>query len=329
MNSTPVITSAPLFGESATERVVVSRRFKWLFLSLALILVAAVTAVLSFYAYIAWVLSRPVIPPLQSNPLLAVGLAYEEVEFPSANGGTMVDGWYIPGSTAATVVLSHGYGTNREEPWVPSYELATEINRHQYNVLMFDYGFVHPDRPFTGGIIETQELLGAIEYVKERGAEQVYVWGFSMGAGTALQAALKTDLIDGMILDSTFILEPDTMFYNLKQQVSLLPRFPSIALVNMFLPVFNGYSLGQIPYRTVNATSYTVPIFLIHGELDDKAPYSTITRFYANQKDQPLTELWLLPDSIHEMIFRTHPEEYLQRTFQFLDGIGQRSGQTV
>lgn len=335
MNSTPVISSTPLFPESATSTAVSSNRsnrfnrFKWLYLSLSLIGIVIVSAVLGFYAYIAWVLARPVIPPLQSNPLQAVGLPYEEVQFPSANESRIVDGWFIPGSSATTVILSHGYGTNREEPWVPSYELAAEINRHQYNVLMFDYGFVHPDRPFTGGIVETQELLGAVNYVKQRGAEHVFIWGFSMGAGTALQAALNTDLIDGMILDSTFILDPETMFFNIKQQASLLPRFPSIALVSMFLPVFNGHSFKEVPYRTVNQTSYPIPILLVHSEQDDKAPYETITRFYENQKDEPRTKLWLLPDAPHEMIFRTHPEEYLRRTFQFLEEIIRPDSLTV
>lgn len=52
------------------------------------------------------------------------------------------------------------------------------------------------------------------------------VWGFSMGAGTALQTGLVSEDIDAMILDSTFLLEPDTLYHNIKQNIDL-PRQPS------------------------------------------------------------------------------------------------------
>ncbi|WP_010278355.1 alpha/beta hydrolase [Paenibacillus senegalensis] len=291
-----------------------SRLISYMLLTAAFIIFCLV---ISFYAYIAWLLGRPTIPPLQSNPMEAVGLSYENVQFSSANGEHLVNGWYVPGATDHTVILSHGYGTNREEPWVPMYELLQELNHRQFTVLMFDYGFVEPGRTVTGGVVETQELLGAIEYIHQRGAERIFVWGFSMGAGTALQAGLQTELVDAMILDSTFILDPDTMFFNLKQNASMLPRFPSVSLVSMFLPVFNGYSLNQIPYDTVKSTSYNIPMFLIHGQLDNKAPYETIVQFYDQQQNEA-TQLWLLPDAHHELIFRTRKEEYLERTMDFL-----------
>lgn len=317
MNSTTAVGSVFSRG-SASVKALPIKKSRWISYTLLGTAFVIFCFVLSFYAYIAWMLGRPPIPPLQSNPLEAVGLSYEDVDFPSANGEHTVNGWYVPGATDTTIILSHGYGTNREEPWVPMYELLEELNSRQYTVLMFDYGFVHPDRAVSGGVVETQELLGAVEYINQRGAERIFVWGFSMGAGTALQAGLKTDLIDAMILDSTFILDPDTMFYNIKQNASMLPRFPSVSLVSMFLPVFNGYSLQQIPYDVVKETSYTIPMFLIHGELDNKAPYETIVRFYENQQDNGYTKLWLLPDAHHELIFRTRKDEYIEKTMRFL-----------
>ncbi|GIP40396.1 hypothetical protein J31TS4_36760 [Paenibacillus sp. J31TS4] len=326
--SFPVPT--PLFDESviADKPKRVFRRYRWL---LALLTAAGigVTSVLGIYAYAAWALGNPVIAPLKSNPAEAIGVAYEDVLFPSADGSSEVSGWYLPAGTGGkTVVLSHGYGTNREEPWVPMYELARQLHKQNFNVVMFDYGFTKPNRSVTGGIVETQELLGAVQYAKSRESGPLYVWGFSMGAGTALQAALKTDLIDGMILDSTFILDPDTMFHNIKQHLSLLPRTPSVSLINLFFPVFSGYSLNQVPYQAVKTTTYDIPLFLIHGEQDTKAPYTSITSFYSNQKANPASQLWLVPDGHHELIFAEHRKEYLKRTLQFLDACVRQAEET-
>ncbi|UUZ82987.1 prolyl oligopeptidase family serine peptidase [Paenibacillus sp. P26] len=166
------------------------------------------------------------------------------------------------------------------------------------------------------GIRESQELLGAVRYAKDQGAEKVFVWGFSMGAGTALQAALQTKDIDGMILDSTFILEPDTLYHNMKQEANL-PKF-SQPLVHMFFPALNGVSLNQIPYTKVKETQYNIPIFFIHGEKDLKAPYEMAEEIFANQKPESGSRLWSLPNDGHELIYKAHKKTYLQMTTGFL-----------
>ena len=130
--------------------------------------------------------------------------------------------------------------------WVPLYTLARELHLQNYNVLMFDYGYVHPSskRVMTGGVQESQELLGAIDYIKQSTGGPIFIWGFSMGAGTALQTALhKMGDISGMILDSTFLLNPDTLYHNMNQVVHV-PRFPSLPLVRLFFPLLNGGKLA-------------------------------------------------------------------------------------
>lgn len=288
------------------------------------ILFIIIMAAVAFHAYVAWLLGRPVIAPLSSNPLEAISVPYEDVTFQSANKNTLLDGWYLPdeGSTR-TVIFSHGYGANREESWVPMYDLAKAAHMQHFNVLMFDYGFVHPERVVTGGVQETFELLGAIDLAKKKGAEQIFIWGFSMGAGTALNTALQSDDITAMILDSSFILSPDTLYYNIKQHADL-PRFPSVGLIRMFLPLMNGVSMNQLPYERILDTSYKIPLFLIHGMQDEKAPYALAQEIYDNQKDQPLTKMWTLPNGHHELIYSENRREYLQETLSFLQDASRR-----
>lgn len=285
---------------------------------LSLLFMTAMIAI-GFHAYVAWLLGRPVIAPLSSNPLEAIGVPYEDVRFPSSNMRTTLDGWYLPYSgSEKTVIFSHGYGANREESWVPMYDLAKAAHMQKYNVLMFDYGFVHPEQVVTGGVQETYELLGAIDLAKQKGAGQIFIWGFSMGAGTALNAALQGAEITGMILDSTFVLSPDTLYYNIKQHADL-PRFPSLNLIRLFFPLMNGVSLKEVPHEKMLDTAFDIPMFLIHGKKDDKAPYQLAQDIFANQKHEPLSKLWLLPNGHHELIYSVYKKDYLARTLSFLD----------
>ncbi|GGD87644.1 alpha/beta hydrolase [Paenibacillus nasutitermitis] len=315
---------------------------------MALLLVAIV----AFHGYVAWIIAHPYVAPLTSNPQIAKGLDYKDANFPSKSGRTTVHGWYIGANAAAappvyktaaastdqngqvdaaspaaskrTVIFSHGYGANREETWVPMYELAALLHRLHYNVLMFDYGYAsEQDRsPATGGIEEAQQLLAAVQYAREQGAEQVVVWGFSMGAGTALQAALQTDdsdKIDALILDSLFLPSPESLFNNVRQYLDL-PRFPSLPLVQMMLPFWTGTSFNQIPAQQVMQTSYTIPTFIMHGTEDLKAPIATAEHIASSQAN-PLSREWIVQGGKHELLFQTRPKEYIQRAALFLSQV--------
>ncbi len=285
----------------------------------------------ALHAYIAWVLSYPTVANVYSNPMQAKNMPYEDISFPARDGSRMMQGWYIPAETKSnkTIIFSHGYGANREETWIPMYDLAHFAHRLNFNVIMFDYGFASKTNKevATGGKKEAQQLLGAIDLAKQRGAKELVVWGFSMGAGTALQAGLLTDQVNAMILDSTFLLEPDTLYYNIRQQLDL-PQHPTIDIMEMLLPIVNGTSLNQIPYPQVKKKDYPFPIFFIHGTQDSKAPYQIAELLAANQTN-PNSELWVIPGAHHELEFREHPREYLRNVSNFLSNINLAAADDV
>ncbi|ALS30048.1 alpha/beta hydrolase [Paenibacillus sp. 32O-W] len=295
--------------------------------TLALVLLT----VLAFHAYVAWLLAYPYVASLGSDPKTAKGLDYENVTFPSRSGRTTVSAWFIPAAdrdgalseSRRTIVFSHGYGANREETWVPMYDLAELLHRLNYNILMFDYGYASEQyrAPATGGWEESQQLLASVDYAKSRGAEDIIVWGFSMGAGTALQAALYTDQIDAMILDSLFLPSSDTLFSNVTQFVNL-PKFPSKLLIEAMLPLWTGTTVNRIPSGQIMNKTYDMPIYVIHGTEDAKAPYQTAEQIGSRQSN-PLSRTWIVPGGQHELLYRAHPKEYIQRAALFLSQVDQ------
>jgi alpha-beta hydrolase superfamily lysophospholipase len=330
---TTISTPLPLGGTGslpAPVAPIVRRRahraWRIAFHSSLVILCFMLSVIVGLHSFVAYKLSHPPVAPLASNPKLAIQLDYSEVTFPSIDGKTLVDGWWIPAADSRkTVVLSHGYGTNREESWVPMYSLASMLHDRNYNVLMFDYGFASKTHftPATGGLAESGQLLGALQYARSRHSDELIVWGFSMGAGTALQAALKSEPVDAMILDSTFLPDEDTLYYNLRKQINV-PKDPSVSLIRWFFPLMSGSSLGDIPSKQVQNTAYDFPIFLIHGTADDKAP-TYLAENIARAQTNQLSQLWVVPGAIHEMIYRTHQGEYIARTTAFLDQVDAAS----
>ncbi|WP_028612444.1 alpha/beta hydrolase [Paenibacillus harenae] len=300
--------------------------------SVASLTAMCLLAVVIFHGYVAWMLAYPFVAPLASNPKAAIGVDYEDVIFPSKSGDTTVSGWFIPADagtsqpaagSARTVVFSHGYGANREEAWVPMYELSKMLHGLNYNILLFDYGYASKQykAPATGGLEEAQQLLAAVDYAKSRGAEDIVVWGFSMGAGTALQAALQTDEIDAMILDSLFIPSPEALFDNLNQFIQL-PRF-SLPLIQSLIPLWTGKGFGSIPADEVISNVYDIPMFVMHGTKDVKAPYQT-AEAVADGQGNILSRMWIVEEGEHEMLFRAHPGEYIQRAAVFLSQVDQQ-----
>lgn len=296
-------------------------KYRWIAVAAVAIFSAAFFLLSAASVVVAWAISHPPVAALASDPMQARGLAYKDVTFPSSDGRSQVDGWWIPAASGHTVVLSHGYGTNREEDWVPMYDIASLLHGLNYNVLMFDYGYADAKHrlPATGGVTESRQLLGALEFARAQGSKELIVWGFSMGAGTALQAALQTNLIDGMILDSTFIPDEDSIYYNLKRYVNV-PKGLAEDWIRKIVPLFTGVQLDEIPSAKAQSTAFPYPVLLIRGTADDKSPASISENVAAAQKN-PLSQLWTVPGAIHEMSFRTHPEEYARRTTAFLQAI--------
>ena len=351
---TPGLLPSPAPAPLSTDRTIIHTRRKHIAIAIVSAFTAMVLiAVLAFHGYAAWVIAHPYVAPLTSNPKIAKGLDYKDVTFPSLSGRTDVHGWYIPSSaesdgaadplslastkgradqaaamtkepSSRTIVFSHGYGANREETWVPMYDLANLLHRLHYNVLMFDYGYASEvDRsPATGGIEESQQLLAAVQYARKQGADQVIVWGFSMGAGTALQAALQTnttDKIDALLLDSLFLTSSESLYGNVRQYMDI-PRYPSIPLIEGMLQLFTGSNFSKIPTKQVLSTAYDIPMYIMHGTDDVKAPLATAEHIAAGQSN-PLSREWIVKGGKHEMLFQTRSKEYIARAALFLSQV--------
>jgi pimeloyl-ACP methyl ester carboxylesterase len=120
-------------------------------------------------------------------------------------GDVGLAGWYIPadaaGPSGPTVVLVHGWGSNKSQ----MLDRAAPL-RGTYNLLLVDmrnHG-QSAEAPTTQGVREAGDLVAMLDWLEaEKAPERVAVLGVSMGGATALATAARDERIDALIVEST------------------------------------------------------------------------------------------------------------------------------
>ena len=124
----------------------------------------------------------------------------------TAADGTRLAGWYIPsgsdtGPTGPTVVLVHGWGSNKSA----MLDRAAVLH-DRYNLLIPDLRNHGQSEaaPTTQGVREASDVEAFVDWLETTKApEQIALLGASMGGVTALNEADSDDRIDAVILEST------------------------------------------------------------------------------------------------------------------------------
>ncbi len=173
-----------------------------------------ITGVLAFILFgfvatttIAGILLYQILHPPRLSANLDVSLLPGQpvkVAFTVADAGTR-EGWFFPGLRgAATIVVCHGYQSQRADVLT----LVTALQEHQFNVFVFDFSG-HGSSPgvTTLGYHEAAELLTAIQALAKRDdvdRTRFGVWGTDLGGYAALSAAISDPRIRALILDSVY-----------------------------------------------------------------------------------------------------------------------------
>ncbi|MDQ2817422.1 MAG: lysophospholipase [Candidatus Eremiobacteraeota bacterium] len=126
----------------------------------------------------------------------------DRVSFPSA-GGTVRGLFYHSGAPATCVVLCHGYSSSKHNVDSLAFHLAAD----GFCALAFDF-LGHKLGASEGTLARADDLvanaLAGISWAARRSeVSRVIVGGHSMGAATAIGAALESPVVDGVIAMAT------------------------------------------------------------------------------------------------------------------------------
>jgi pimeloyl-ACP methyl ester carboxylesterase len=189
----------------------------------------------------------------------------EAIEF-TVLGKEPREGLFFPGLRGApTIVLCHGYGSNRTELLT----LVSALQDHQYNVFLFDFA-AHGNSGgmTTFGYREADELASAIDAVAARNDVDPHsfgVWGYNLGAYAALREAERDPRIRALVLDSVYD-KPDQMVKIGVERAGLagfpwMVRFAEFSFEMLNLPFRNQppvsarfNALNHVPILFIQAT---------------------------------------------------------------------------
>lgn len=236
-----------------------------------------------------------------------------DVAFRTADSLT-IRGWYAPsGADSGTVILLHGYQGNRTH-MIPR---ARMLRQAGYGVLLYDArgcGTSEGDI-VSMGYHETEDLLAAVRFLRERGERRIACIGVSQGGATIALAGERLAGVRGAVCESTY----DDLDNSIDRRFRHYIMLPSSVAGWLMHPV-GEWRLGCSTRAISPADSIArlrVPLYIISGDSDTRVWNEDTGRLFAAAPEPK--ELWMVPGADHVDLYGYVPEEYRRRLLGFLE----------
>lgn len=232
-------------------------------------------------------------------------------------------GWYFESKGSdRTVVLVHGYGKNRLQFEEKSLDMIKVLLTKRYNVLAFDLrdSGESGGNKFSGGVLEKNDVLGAVRYVKSKGAKHIILMGFSTGATACILAAAENTDVKAVVSD-TALADLGNYMKESFHRWSRLPEIPFNRAAYLSVKLLGGTLLAQSNLEKAMAAVAPKPVLLIHSEIDSLFPVSQSVRLqkaYPVQDSSGMT-LWKTQAAGHLGSYGQFPQQYMDKVTEFLE----------
>jgi len=254
----------------------------------------------------------------------------------------------------ATVLICHGFMCDKFDSGI----FRTLFPRGKFNFLVFDFrahGDLHDGQFCTLGKDEKYDVVAAARFIRQYDAlkdKPLFVYGFSMGAVSAIEAQAKDGtLFDAMILDCPFDSAENVLkrsLDNVKFSLfgyefslpgrSLLQRYAFHPYVQSMIKILlravsrqepKDIEVQAYPIKPVESVKkISVPCFYILCKRDDKVSVDAIQEIFASTASL-YKALWITNGRGHFDSYFYNPEKYIELVQQFisacLDGTAQKT----
>ncbi|HEX6495700.1 MAG TPA: alpha/beta fold hydrolase [Acidobacteriaceae bacterium] len=219
-----------------------------------------------------------------------------------AHDGATLRGWFVEPSSwkGASVLLLHGVGDNRTG--VTGY--AAMFLNAGYAVLLPDsraHGLSGGDLA-TYGVLEREDVHEWLRWLRERSGGCEYLFGESMGAAIALQAAAKRDTVCAVAVESSFASFREMAYDRVSQWTGLSLNTsrvigrPVIDMALLYIRARYGVDLTKAsPEEALNESS--APILIIADNADHNIPPRQASMLVRSVK--PEDAVWVVAGADH------------------------------
>ena len=239
-------------------------------------------------------------------------------------GPVELAGWYVPaangiGPAGPTVVLAHGWGSNK------SNMLGRAAILHDaYNLLLFDFRNhgQSSKADTTQGVREAADLRAMVDWLeREKGPDRIALLGVSMGAATVLAEADQDERVAAVIAESTHATLANAAQARLDRSGYPLSMPGSWAILLATL-IRTGEDLSAVdPVQSVERLDDR-PLLLIHAGQDASiGPDDAEALLAAAGAAGSPTVLHICADATHAQSNETCPEDYAGWVLGFLERV--------
>jgi fermentation-respiration switch protein FrsA (DUF1100 family) len=248
------------------------------------------------------------------------GTAVERVTFEAADGVSLI-GWFLPGhGDGATIVASHGSGTNG----ATALDGVMFLREAGYNVFVFDHR-AHGQsggKASTLGPREVQDMKGAVTYLLSRDdvdPGRIGAFGCSMGSGVVIGAAAEDPRIGAVVAEAIYA-----------DLGELWDRFGYVGIrgtsihwswgtpMRLATWLWTGEWIASYRPEALIQRIAPRPVFIIHGQEDNAACTVADARRLYDAAAEPKS-LWVVPGAGHCNAHLIRLEEYEERVQGFFD----------
>ncbi|MEU4800802.1 prolyl oligopeptidase family serine peptidase [Actinosynnema sp. NPDC023587] len=205
-----------------------------------------------------------------SDPKAALGLDFEDVRVPTELGD--MPAWLVPGVARTWVVAVHGRGGTRAE----ALRITPTLHRAGLPVLAVTYrndvgAPASPDGLYHLGDTEWRDLEAAVRYALDHGAQDVLLYGWSMGGAVVGQFLGRSELAGkavGAVLDAPVTSWTGTLELQSRNRGVPTWLVPVAELVSDWRAdlEFDRFDLVARP------PAHRPPTLLLHGAVDGTVP---------------------------------------------------------
>jgi uncharacterized protein len=258
--------------------------------------------------------ARPFVPDADDGPATPadIGLEFEAVRFTTDDGVTL-SGWLVPAArdTTTAVIMLHGFSGHR----LP--ELATFVPwlHERHHVLQFDFRGHGESDPasVTLGSLERRDVRAAVDFLRGRDLGPIALFGVSMGAAIAIQAAPELP-VAAVVADAAFAELHHPIGNRMRQVGYPLPELGSRAIV-----VAAAFRTRSRLLDPIGAVSRIAPrgLLLIAPKADELISWRQSVRLFEAAAEPK--ELYVVEGAAHAEAYAADPDEYRRRVLEFLD----------
>jgi pimeloyl-ACP methyl ester carboxylesterase len=321
-----------------------------------LLLVLLVVGGAGYFGYVAYEASRQAVSVDEHRsrdcrtPDVMLGWTYEAINYPIADDarlradnpdmtdcasqgvkagnqvvtsdGIHIAGWYIPaadgaGPTAPTIVLVHGFASNKSG--ILAYGLALHDT---FNLVAFDErnGGRSTGTQTTLGLLEQKDVRAIVDWLERtKRPSHIGLLGDSMGASAAINEARHDPRIEALTLDSMHT----RIVYQFEQRLKANghPAYPGTWAVFFGTWVRTGLDFGAADPIDALPDMGRRPILLTHGTKDSEDLPARTQAFYEQAKAMGLTiDLHWCVGAGHGQVDKLCPDAFGSWVLAFFTG---------